>query len=116
MADYIKLPTGLVEAEDFLNYCGIAFEPRRLEGKRIPLMLRFRFYLEAVELEGRITADSTPEECQAALRWCLEKALRDVAGGSGGSAADPKEALAAWSEGCLSTSACASCKAECGTA
>lgn len=112
MADYIKLPQGLVEAEDFLNYCGIAYEPVMLEGKRIPLMLRFRFYLEAVELEGRITASSTAEECEEAIRWCLQKAFMDV-GGNG--ATNPRDALAAWSEGCLNTSACAACKSGCGS-
>lgn len=113
MADYIKLPSGLAEAEQFLDYYGVIYEPRRLEGKRIPLMLRFRFYLEAVELEGKVTAESTPEECEAAVRWGLERALRDV---DGQEAPAPGGQVGSWAAGCLSTSACAACKsAGCGT-
>lgn len=98
-----------------MDYCGIAYDPVRLEGKRIPLMLRFRFYLEAVELEGRITAASTQEECAEALHWCLEQALADVGGSRGnGTAPDPRGALAAWAAGCLGTPACAACRSGCG--
>ncbi|WP_438446519.1 nitrogenase-stabilizing/protective protein NifW [Gorillibacterium sp. sgz5001074] len=111
MADYIKLPSGLASAEQFLEHYGVAYEPKRLEGKRIPLMLRFRFYLEAVELEGRVTEESTPEECGSAVRWALERALRDV---DAQEAPAQSSSIGSWAAGCLSTSACAACKSTCG--
>lgn len=112
MPEYIKLPPGLVEVEEFLDYCKVPYTHEVLLGKRIPLMLRFRFYLEAVELEGKVTAESTPEECEEAMRWCLEKALRDVGGErAGGTGAGD---IASWSAGCFGTSACAACKSSCG--
>lgn len=109
MPEYIKLPDNVVEVEGFLDYCGIPYTEGSLEGKRIPVMLRFRFYLEAVELEGKVTAESTEEERFAALRWCLEKAVKDVGADQFGG-----QELAAWSSGCFGTSACASCKSSCG--
>lgn len=113
MTEYIKLPPNLTEVEEFLEYCGILFQEEVLVGKRIPLMLRFRFYLEAVELEGRITAESTAEECFEAMRWCLEKALKDVGGERAGGQGSGD--LASWAAGCFGTSACAACKSSCGT-
>lgn len=110
MTEYIKLPA-LAEAEEFLDYCRIPFNKEALEGKRIPLMLRFRFYLEAVELEGKVTAESTEEECFEAMRWSLEKAYKDVGGEKAGGAG--KGDLASWSAGCFGASGCASCKTSC---
>lgn len=108
MPEYIKLPDKVVEVEEFLDYCGIPYTAESLEGKRIPVMLRFRFYLEAVELEGKITAESTEEERHEAMRWCLEKAFKDLGGDQFGG-----QQLASWSSGCFGTSACASCKTSC---
>jgi hypothetical protein len=114
MTEYIKLPSHLVEVEEFMDYCGVPYDEEALIGKRIPLMLRFRFYLEAMELEDKITAQSTPEECFEAMRWCLEKAFKDVGGErAGGQGAGE---LASWSAGCFGTPACAACKSGCGTA
>lgn len=112
MTEYIKLPPQLVEVEEFLDYCAVPYTEEVLVGKRIPLMLRFRFYLEAVELEGKITADSSSQECAEAMRWCLEKALRDVGGQRAGGVGTGD--LASWSSGCFGTSACAACKSSCG--
>lgn len=108
MTDYIKLPTGLAEAEQFLDHYGIPYEPVMLEGKRIPLMLRFRFYLEAVELEGRITAASQLKEHEDAIKWSLERAFKDV-----GAHEEANKPVGSWSAGCLNTSACGSCKSTC---
>lgn len=113
MTEYIKLPAGVVEVEEFLDYCGIPYTEQGLEGKRIPMMLRFRFYLEAVELEGKVTAESTQEECREAMRWCLEKAFKDVGAGQVGG--NGSSLLASWSESCVNTSACAACKTGCAT-
>ncbi|MDF2926227.1 MAG: Nitrogen fixation protein NifW [Paenibacillaceae bacterium] len=112
MTEYIKLPAGVTEVEEFLDYCGVPYTEAGLIGKRIPLMLRFRFYLEAVELEGKITAESTEEECREAMRWSLEKAYKDV-GADRTEKVAGGHSLASWAEGCFNTSACASCKSGC---
>jgi hypothetical protein len=110
MGKLIKLPSELVEVEQYLDYYGVPYDTEKLEGKRIPLMLRFRFYLEAVELEGIVTGESSEEQIHFAVKSCLEKSYTDVGGRRTAATAG---SAPAWAEGCITTSACASCKAAC---